>query len=180
MKQALIVIDIQNDYFDGGKMALYHAKEMLKQSNQLITYAHEHDYPIYIIQHVGSEKSSFFVPETEGVKLHPKLNISNSASVIQKHYPNSFRETTLHQELEQEGVNELIVCGAMTHMCIDTTVRAGFDLGYSITLISDACATKDIVFEKYKVAAMEVQASYLGALKDVFCKVCKTADILEN
>jgi nicotinamidase-related amidase len=180
MKQALLVIDIQNDYFDGGAMALYQAEEMLQQSNKLIAYGEEHNYPIYIIQHVGSENASFFIPETEGVQLHPKLNISNATAVIQKHYPNSFRDTTLQHELEQKGISELIVCGAMTHMCIDTTVRTGFDLGYNITLISDACATKDLLFEDHKVDAVDVQAAYLAALGQAFCRVINIETLIAS
>ena len=180
MKQALILIDIQNDYFDGGAMALYQAEEMLRQSNQLIAYAKIHDHPIYIIQHIADENASFFVPKTEGVQLHPKLDISNATAVIQKHYPNSFRGTTLQHELEQKGISELIVCGAMTHMCIDTTVRAGFDLGYNITLISDACATKDLLFKDHKVDAVDVQAAYLAALGQAFCKVVNTETLVAS
>ncbi len=178
MKKALIVIDIQNDYFEGGKMALHHSEQMLKQSNQLIAYADTHAYPVYIIQHISEETSSFFVPGTEGVKLHPALHIPKDASIIQKHYPNSFRETTLHQVLQQEGISELIICGAMTHMCIDTTVRAGFDLGYNITLISDACTTRDLLFDEHKVDAVDVQTAYLSALGQAFCKVVDTSSII--
>ncbi len=180
MKQALIIIDIQNDYFDGGAMALYQVEEMLQQSNKLIAYAKSHDHPIYIIQHIADENASFFVPKTEGVQLHPKLDVSNATSVIQKHYPNSFRETTLQYELEQKGISKLIVCGAMTHMCIDTTIRAGFDLGYNVTLISDACATKDLLFRNHKVDAMDVQAAYLSALGQAFCKVVNTETLVAS
>ena len=180
MKKALIAIDIQNDYFKGGKMALHHSEQMLNQSNKLIEYANIHAYPIYIIQHIAEESSSFFVPETKGVNLHPELNISHGTAVIQKHYPNSFRETTLRKELEKEGINELIICGAMTHMCIDTTVRAGADLGYMITLVIDACSTKDLEFDGNTVAAEAVQTSYMAALDGTFCQVVDTATLMQN
>ncbi|WP_294966864.1 cysteine hydrolase family protein [Sulfurimonas sp.] len=145
MKKALIVIDMQNDYFKNGNMELVGVNAALKRTNDLVKFAREQEYKIYFVQHVSvKEGSSFFVPNTKGVKLHKKLDIQN-ATIIEKNYPNSFRETNLKKELDKENTDELIICGAMTHMCIDTTVRAAFDLGYKITLAHDACATRDLM-----------------------------------
>ena len=180
MKKTLIVIDIQNDYFKDGKMALHHPEQMLNQSNKLIKYAKTYAYPIYVIQHIAKESASFFVPESEGVNLHPELNIPHHAHVIQKRYPNSFRETALHQELKEEGINALIISGAMTHMCIDTTVRAGADLGYMITLVEDACTTKDLELGGNTVSAEAVQISYMAALDGMFCQVIDTATLMQS
>jgi len=169
--KALIVIDLQNDYFKGGKIELVNSELALKEANIAIKIAREKGYKIYFIQHIAAKKdASFFLPNSYGVKLHENLDIQND-TIIQKHYPNSFRETTLKDELDKHNINKLIICGAMTHMCIDTTVRAAFDLGYKIELLANACATKDLSFNGNTVLAKDVQNSFLSALNGTFCNV---------
>lgn len=177
MKKALIIIDMQNDYFKNGTMELNGIDEVLSQTNKLIKYAREQEYKIYFVQHFAlKENATFFVPNTQGVKLHKDLDIQNEM-IIEKNYPNSFSNTSLKKELDNEHINNLIICGAMTHMCIDTTVRAAFDLGYKCELINDACATKDLIFKGEIVKADEVQKSYMSALGSVFCEI-KDMEIL--
>jgi len=178
MKKALIIIDLQNDYFKDGANELQEIDEVLIQTNKLIKFAREKSYKIYFIQHFSQkEGASFFLPHTQGVKLHKDLEI-NENLVIKKNYPNSFRDTILKKELDKENINELIICGAMTHMCIDTTVRAGFDMGYKIELVSDACATKDLVFQDTVIKAQDVQASFMSALNGIFCEVKEVKNLL--
>jgi nicotinamidase-related amidase len=100
--------------------------------------------------------------------------------VIIKNYPNSFRETTLHAELEKIGAEELIICGAMSHMCIDSTTRAAFDLGFSCIVAEDACATRDLVFKEKTVKAVDVHASFMAALSVPFAKIVSTESILKK
>ncbi len=178
MKKALIIIDLQNDYFKDGNMELVDIDIVLNNTNKLIKYAREKEYKIYFIQHFSTKESAtFFIPNTDGVKLHKDLDIQNDI-IIKKNYPNSFRDTVLHQELQKEQIKDLIICGAMTHMCIDTTVRAGFDLGYNINLIEDACATKDLKFKDYTIKSKDVHNSFISALGGVFCKVFSTKEAL--
>jgi len=178
MKKALIIIDMQNDYFCGGNMELQNIDEALNRTNELINFAREQKHKIYFIQHLSTrEGATFFIPNTKGVKLNSKLDISNDM-IIDKKYPNSFRDTTLKEELDKENINNLIICGAMTHMCIDTTVRAGFDLGYKITLANDACATRDLQFKDMTIKADDVHHSFMSALGSVFCEVKDTVEII--
>ena len=178
MKKALIVIDLQNDYFCNGNMELVNIDEALQKSNQLIKFAREKNYKIYFIQHFSTrEGATFFVPNSNGVELHSNLDVQNEL-IIEKNYPNSFRGTVLQDELEKENINELIVCGAMTHMCIDTTVRAGFDLGYKIILVNDACATRDLMFKGDIIKAKDVHNSFMSALDGLFCEVKDVGEII--
>lgn len=180
MKKALIVIDLQNDYFPGGKMELDNTSEVLKNTNTLIQYARKKEYKIYFIQHIAiKENAPFFLPDTKGAELHEKLDIQNDA-VIVKNYPNSFQKTTLEKELLKENIKDLIICGAMTHMCIDTTVRAAFDLGYKSTVVSDCCATKELKFEEKIIKSEDVQNSFLAALNGTFCDIYNTNDLILN
>jgi nicotinamidase-related amidase len=122
------------------------------------------------------EGATFFLPNSEGAKLHSSFNTYNE-TIITKHYPNSFRETSLQDELQSKEIKDLIICGAMTHMCVDTTVRAGFDLGYRIELISDACATKDLGFQGEVIKANNVQSAFMASLDGIFSRVKNTHDV---
>lgn len=144
MKKALLIIDVQNDYFEHGKCELRRPDYALNAIKDILKYFRENNEPVYFIQHVSSKGADFFEPDTAGVQIHRDIAPLKQEQIIVKHYPNSFFQTTLQQELEKAGITELVICGMMTHMCIDTTVRAANELGYQITLISDACATKDL------------------------------------
>jgi len=176
MEKALIVIDLQNDYFGGGNMELVNIDATLKKTNKLIQFAREQRYKIFIIQHFAAKGASFFAPKTEGVEINKDLDIQ-SGIIISKNYPNSFRETKLHEELQANNIDSIIICGAMSHMCIDTTVRAGFDLGYKIELASDACATRDLEFKDEIIKAKDVHNSFMSALGSAFCEVKDTNEI---
>ena len=176
MKKALIVIDLQNDYFSGGNMELVNIDVALKKTNQLIKFARQQEYKILIIQHFAEKEASFFAPDTEGVEINKNLDIQ-SGIIISKNYPNSFRGTKLAEELQTNNIENLIVCGAMSQMCIDTTVRAGFDLGYKIELASDACDTRDLQFKNKIIKAKEVHNSFMSALGSAFCTVKDTNEI---
>lgn len=179
MKKALLIIDVQNDYFPNGKCELHQPEEALKNVKALLKYFRGNELPVYFIQHISGENASFFLPDTQGVKIHEDIKPSPSEKVIKKHYPNSFLETGLHDVLKKNSVEELIVCGMMTHMCVDTTVRAAKDLGYSVTLISDACATKDLEWDDKKIPADIVQSVYMASLNQKFAKVMQSEDYLK-
>ena len=171
MKNALIVVDIQNDYYIGGKNELTDIKEALENIVQLINKAHKVGEEVIFIQHIAKKDAPFFAEGSEGAELHKYLPIQSQDSIVVKHYPNSFRETNLHQLLQDKNISNLTICGAMTHMCIDTTVRAAFDLGYKITLVGNACATKDLNYNGKVIEAKYVQTSFLAALNGTFCEI---------
>ena len=178
MNKALIIIDMQNDYFTGGKMALVGIENAMNNTMKLIENAKTKGYKIFFIQHISLRKGTgFFLPHSEGVKLHKRFDLSID-TIIEKHYPNSFRETSLEEKLQDKGIKDIIICGAMSHMCVDTTVRAAFDLGYSVELISDACATKDLSFQSKTIQAKDVHNAFMASLDGVFCEVKSTKEIL--
>ncbi len=179
MKKALIIIDMQNDYFAGGKMELVGIDEAMENTIKLIEDAKAKEYEIFFIQHISTrEGATFFLPNSEGVKLHMRFDVS-VGTVIQKNYPNSFRGTSLQEKLQEKGIKNLIICGAMSHMCVDTTVRTAFDLGYNVELVSDACATKDLVFHGETIRTKDVQNAFMASLNGLFCKVKFTQEIIE-
>ena len=118
MKQALLIIDVQNDYFKNGKMELVNPELALQNTNQLEDYFIRNNLPIIYIQHISPASTSFFQENTAGVELHPQLQITDDSLIIEKHFPNSFLETKLQAILEQHQVEQLVITGMMTHMCL--------------------------------------------------------------
>lgn len=179
MTKALLLIDIQNDYFPGGNMELFGSTEAGHQASLLLSHYRQNSLPVIHVQHIAlSESATFFLPGTPGVEIHAAVQPGEGETVVVKHYPNAFRETELRELLEGLQVKDLTIAGMMTHMCIDTTVRAASDLGYQVTLVGDACATRDLQFNATKVSAPEVHAAYLAALDGSFAKVVSTASLL--
>ncbi len=172
MKKALILIDIQNDYFKNGKMPLEGSEEASLNAKKILEKFRAESLPIIHIQHHSIRSdATFFIPNTNGVQIHQNVKPLQDEIIITKHYPNSFRDTKLLQTLQSLHINELIFCGMMTHMCVDATVRASKDFGYKCTLISDGCATKELEIEEIKIKASEVQGSFLAALSYFYAKV---------
>ncbi|HFX6224215.1 cysteine hydrolase family protein [Acinetobacter nosocomialis] len=179
MKQALLVIDVQNDYFKNGKMELVGPDQALDKIKQLEQYFIEKDLPIIYVQHINPPQASFFQENTDGVLLHPELHVHNDSLVVTKHYPNSFLETNLEELLKAHQIDQLVITGMMTHMCIDSGTRAAKELGYQPILIADATATRDLSYAGKTVKAEDVQIAFLTALS-TFANVLNTTDFLAS
>ena len=172
MKPALIIIDIQNDYFPGGKMELEGSPVASLQAAKLLQAFRAQGLPLVHIQHVSNRPgASFFLPGTEGVNIHANVAPRAGETVIQKNFPNSFRGTTLLEHLRGLGAEHLVIAGMMTHMCVDATTRAAFDLGFSCSLAHDACATRALAFGEQRVPAAQVHAAFVAALAGLYAKV---------
>ncbi len=181
MNPTLLLIDIQNDYFEGGKMELVKMDEAAENAQKLLSYFRKKNLSIVFIQHLATKpNASFFIPDTSGAEIHDTVRPYENETVIVKNFPNSFRKTDLHQYLQSINSTILVICGAMSHMCVDTTTRAATDLGYSCTLISDACATRDLTFNDQTVKARDVQIAYMAALNGTFAQVISTDQFLKS
>ncbi len=181
MKTALIIIDIQNDYFDDGNMSLVGSYKASSNAKLILEKFRKDSLTIVHIQHISIRPSAtFFLPNTNGVKIHDNVKPLEQEKVIIKHYPNSFRETELLDYLRNENVKDLVICGMMTHMCVDATTRAAKDYGFNIVLIGDACATKDQEYNGQIVKAEEVQRSFLAALNYFYSTVKSTSDYMNE
>ena len=177
MKNALLVIDVQNDYFQDGKMELVNSNLALERINKLEEHFLQRNRPIIYIKHINPSSSSFFQENTIGVELHNDLKIQETSLVIEKKFPNSFLETNLQKLLKQYDIEQLVITGMMTHMCIDSTTRAAKELGYKITLVADATATRNLQYNNRIVKAIDVQTAFLSALSS-FSKLQNTEDFL--
>jgi len=178
-KQALIVVDIQNDYFPQGKWPLVGANAAADNAARLIkAFRDTSDSVVHIRHEFTSADAPLFTPDSEGAKLHPKVLNRADEPVVLKHFVNSFRETELQSILDEQGIKELVVVGSMSHMCIDGITRAANDLGYSVTVIHDACATRDLEFNGLTVPAAHVHAAFMSALGFAYASVVSTDEFL--
>jgi len=179
MTAALLIIDIQNDYFPGGANALVGPEEAAKQAAKLIAAFRTKGQPVVHMQHLSVRPgATFFVPGTKGAEIHESVKPLAGETVLQKNFPNCFRETRLLEHLRGAKITNLTIAGMMTHMCVDTTTRAATDLGFACSLAHDATATKALAFNGVQVPAEQVQASYLAGLNGLFAKVQPTAELL--
>ena len=181
MNQALLLVDIQNDYFPGGAMELAGSPAAGANAGKLLRTFRERNLPIVHIQHISTRQgATFFLPNTNGVQLHESVAPNAGEPVFQKNYPNSFRETPLLEYLRSHQITQLVIAGMMTQMCIDTTTRAAVDLGFQCTLASDACATRNLSFGGITVSAENVQIAFLAALNGLFAKVLSVGELCKD
>jgi nicotinamidase-related amidase len=179
MPSALIIVDIQNDYFPGGRMTLHEIERAAENARRLLDHFRSTGQPTFHIQHTWEDPTApFFVAGTPGAAIHESVAPRPGEQIVVKHFPNSFRESKLLEGLQRVGAKDLTICGAMSHMCIDATTRAAADLGFNCTVAHDACATRDVEFEGNKVAASDVQAAYMSALGFAYAKVVTTKNAL--
>ena len=166
MKTALLLIDIQNDYFPGGKMELDGSVEAAKKANELLQCFRDHGMPTIHIQHLSIRPgATFFLPGDHGTDINDITAHYEGEPLVQKHYPNSFRESNLLELLKEWGIERVIITGMMTHMCVDATARAAADLGFQVWIAEDACATRDLKYGETVIPAEHVHKAFLAALK---------------
>jgi len=180
METALLLIDIQNDYFDGGKNPLVNSMEASQNASLLLSHFRKTSQPCIFVQHLSNDPSaSFFVPESFGSEIHANITPLKNEKLIVKHFPNSFKETGLLEYLKTENITHLVICGMMTHMCVDATVRAAKDFGFECTVISDACATKDLIIQGQIVKSADVHHSFLAAFSSYYANVFSLKEYLK-
>lgn len=178
-RQALIVVDIQNDYFPDGKWPLVGVEAAADKAAQLIQAFRQAGDPVVHIRHeFTSDEAPFFTPGSSGAQLHSKVHNQGDEPVVLKHFVNAFRETELKAVLDRHAIENLVVVGSMSHMCIDGVTRAAADLGYGVTVIHDACATRDLEFNGLTVTAAQVHAAYMASLAFAYASVLSAEEFL--
>jgi nicotinamidase-related amidase len=178
--RGLVIVDIQRDYFPGGAHPLEGPEAAAASAAKLLEGFRATGDPVFHVRHVWDEdEATFMRPGTDGVEIHPDVAPEEGELVITKAFPNSCRETVLEEELRARGVEEVVVCGMMTSMCVDATVRAAVDLGFDTTVVHDACATCDLQFDGRSVPAAEVHAAFLAALGDGYATLVSSDEIAD-
>ena len=137
--------------------------------------------PVIHMKHVwDAPDAEFMRPGTEGIEIHPTVEPADGELVLEKTSPNSFVDTALEEELKKLNPDELVVAGMMSSMCVDATVRAAADLGFSATVVHDACAAPDLEFNGVDVPGATVHAAFMAALADGYAEVTSAAELLAD
>jgi nicotinamidase-related amidase len=178
MTRALVVVDIQNDYFPGGANPLDGPEAAAGKARSLLDAFRASGEQIVHVRHVWDAPDALYLrPGTHGGEINDAVGPESGETVVEKAFPNAFLETPLDAQLKDAGVDRLLVCGMMTSMCVDATVRAAVDLGYDVAVAHDACATMALEFGDRRIAAADVHAAFLAALADGYATVGPAADL---
>ena len=181
MKTALLLVDIQNDYFPGGAMELVGMTEAGARAGELLAECRRQGLPVFHVQHLALRKgATFFLPGTGGAQIHESVQPRPGEAVLTKNFPNGFRETGLEEILREAGIEELVIAGAMSHMCIDATTRAAADLGFRCTVVHDACAARDLTFGGVVIPAAQVHGAFMAALSPLYARVLSLKEFLNT
>ena len=128
----------------------------------------------------GGDDAPFFAAGSPGAEIHDSVRPSEEGTVVLKNNVNAFKDTELKALLDEKGIEELVICGAMSHMCVDAATRAASDYGYRCTVIHDACATRDLEFNGVQVPAKTAHAAFMAALGWAYAKAVSADDYLES
>src|SRR5829696_5937095 len=178
MKTALLLLDFQKDHFPGGKHPLVNALDAAKKAYMLLQCFREHGGHHVHIQHISRKPdATFFISGDRGTDIHDSVAHFEGEPIVYKHEPNSFLNTNLLELLKELEVERVVICGMMTHMCVDATARAAADLGFQVVIAEDACATRDLKYGETTIPADHVHKAFLAALKS-YGKVMKSNEII--
>jgi nicotinamidase-related amidase len=174
MTTALLLVDVQNDYFAGGAMPLEEMDRAAERAAHLLAAFRGRGLPVFHVRHLSVRPgATFFVPGTAGADIHAAVAPRAGEPVVEKNFPNAFRATDLEARLRAAGVDQLVIAGAMSHMCIDATTRAAFDQGFKCTVAEDACATRALEFAGRQLPARDVHAAFMAALAVPYAKIAR-------
>jgi nicotinamidase-related amidase len=176
MKRALLVIDVQNEYFLG-KLPVTHPPGSLENILAAMDAAQAMGVPVVVIQHTAiQEGSPVFVKGSMGWGLHLEVFTRPRALYFEKHLPGSFTNTNLEAWLFAQGLDTVTICGYMANMCCDTTARQAMHLGFNVEFLADATGALDIANAGGKATAEELHRATLVTQAMRFSKVMTTKD----
>jgi len=181
MNTALLLLEIQNDYFPNGRTPLEKSLEASTKAQHLLSVYREKKLPVIHVQHISTHpNATSLLPCTKGAEFHANVLPNKNETIIKKHYANSFKDTQLLNYLIKNQINHLLICGMMTHLTVDSTVRAAHDLGFSCTVIHDACATKQLDFQQMSIPMQSVHAAFIAALYPSYASILSTDEYLQK
>lgn len=181
MNTVLVMLEFQNDYFPNGRTPLEKSLEASAKAQHVLSAFREKKLPVIHVQHISTQPdAAYLLPCTKGAEFYSAVAPVKGETVIKKHYPNSFKDTQLLNHLIKNQINHLLICGMTTHLTVDATVRAAHDLGFSCTVLHDACATRQLEFNHTIIPALNVHYAFLAALQPAYAAVLSTDDYLQK
>jgi len=169
-KTALLLIDIQEFYFPGGRLQLENPEMAGMNAGLLLDHFRKSEYPVYHVRHN-------FEP---GGNIHNYVKPEPGETIVSKDQVNAFIDTELLSMLQSDSIEQLVICGMQTHMCVEAAVRAAHDLGFTCLLVSDACATRALQYEEYIIPAKNVHYSTIQTLQGSYARVLTTDGLIKE
>jgi nicotinamidase-related amidase len=177
--RALLIIDIQRDYFPGGSFPLVEPEAAAENASRLLAAFRAAGDAVVHVQHAwDAPDAEYLKPGTPGFEIHDAVRPQGDEAVIQKTEPNAFVGTALAEQLRSRGVDTVVVAGMMSSMCVDATVRAAVDLGFAATVVHDACAAPDLEFEGETIPGRAVHGAFMAALGDGYATVVAARELI--
>ena len=181
MSTALLLLEIQNDYFPNGRIPLEKSYEASVKAQAVLYAYRERQLPVIHVQHISTHPdATYLLPCTKGAEFYSSVQPVKNEMIIKKHYPNSFKDTSLLNYLKKNQIKHLIICGMMTHLTVDATVRAAYDLGFSCTVLADACASLELAFNQTSITAQNVHYAFLAAFTPTYAAILNSDDFLQK
>ncbi|MBD5446103.1 MAG: isochorismatase family protein [Mycoplasma sp.] len=172
--KALLIIGLQNSYLNKSEFDIKKLNLILQSAIRVLEYFRMNRLPVFHIKSEYSENEDLFIEN-----ISELLPLENEI-VIEKKEFNSFNQTNLDAKLQEFGVDDLVICGMMTDLTIDATVRCAKDLKYNVTLISDACIARDLEFKGIKFPGVLVNNVFLAVLENGYAKVISSRDYVDS
>ncbi len=169
-RSALLIIDIQNFYFPGGRLQLEDPEKAGMNAGLLLNQFRKSDLPVFHVRHNMEP----------GGEIHPFVEPAEDEVVISKDQVNAFLDTELLELLRADSIDKLVICGMQTHMCVEAAVRAAHDLGFSCILVEDACATRTLQYKENIIPARNVHYSTISSLQGTYAEITTTEAFLKN
>ncbi|GAA5809424.1 hypothetical protein MFLAVUS_002832 [Mucor flavus] len=184
MSEALIVVDVQNDYFPDGKLPTCSPIETAKACAQLIQKFRQDGKEVVFIKHVMLDSQvkeyPFFIKGTHGVEIHDIVKPLPTEKIISKHAVSGFVGTDLKEYLTSKGVKKLVVVGMMIHNCVNATVYSSIEEGFPCIVVDEAVNTVDQPYDGELVKAQDIKKAFLAGIQFSFSKVYKLQDVLSG
>ncbi|MCP4325165.1 MAG: cysteine hydrolase [Psychromonas sp.] len=162
-QKALLVIDLQNDYFPAGKFPLWNTEQTLSNIIIAIEKANSNNIPVIHIQHVADPANGiapFFNKDSDGVNIHPSIMaVAPNSEVVVKTFADGFEKTKLEETLQKYAVDELLICGMMTQNCVTHTAISKTAEKYKVSIITDCCTTVDEMIHNIALNAVSTRVS---------------------
>lgn len=178
-KTALLVIDFQNEYFNG-KMPIPDGERALVNAKRLIDSADAQGMKVYHVQHITPAGSPVFAEDSETSQIHPDIQPASHHAVLRKSSVSVFPTTDLDRQLKEAAIDALIITGLMTHACVTGAARDAVPLGYNVIVADDASATRDLDMSSGRTVPHDVlHHAALAAIDDTFGDILTTEEILK-
>ena len=178
---ALVIIDIQNFYFEGGLIPLTKPVEASEQARRVLDAFRAKHLPVFHVRHVPTSVSIVDgEPVDPQYRIRPIVAPVPGEPVITKRFINSFKDTELLDLLHKANIKKLVIVGMQTHMCVEGATRAASDFGFDVTVLHDACATRPLEFNGHTAPAIDVHTTALAAVKGNYAKVVGVEEWLKT